>query len=49
MHIMYFTIGTSETVNNLNYHINEFTFGTTSDIYVQNTNTIKPILHDHKP
>ena len=43
------TIGTSETINNLNYNINEITFDTTSDIPFQNAYAIKPILNDHKP
>ena len=43
------TIGTLETINNLNYNINDFTFDTMSEISFQHTDTIKPILNDHKP
>ena len=42
-------IGTSETINNLNYNINEITFTATSDTPFWNANTIKPILNGHKP
>ena len=34
------TIGTSETINNLNYNINEITFTATSETPFQNANTI---------
>ena len=43
------TIGTSETINNQNYNINEITFNTTSDLPFQNANTIEPIINDHRP
>ena len=43
------TIGTSETINNLNYNINEITYDYTSDIPFQNSNTIEPIQNDIKP
>ena len=43
------TIGTSETINNLNYIINEITYNITLDPPFQNDNTIEPILNDHKP
>ena len=43
------TVGTSETVNNLSYNINEITIDTTSDIPFQTANTIKAILNDHEP
>ena len=42
------TIGTLKAINNLNYNINETIFDTTSDIPFQNSNTIEPILNDHK-
>ena len=42
------TIGPSETINNLNYNINETTFTAISDTPIQNANTIEPILNDHK-
>ena len=41
------TIGTSETINNLNYNINDISFDNTSDIHFQNANTIEPILNGH--
>ena len=42
-------IDTSETINNLNYNINEITLNTTSDTPFQNAETIEPILNDHEP
>ena len=43
------TISTTETINNLNYDINEITFNTPSHIPFWNTNTIAPNLNDYKP
>ena len=43
------TVGTSETINNLNYNINEIVFAITSDTPFQNANMTEPILNDHKP
>ena len=43
------TIGTSETINILNYNRNDITFAATSDTPFQNANTIESILNDHKP
>ena len=42
-------IGTSETINKLNYNINEITFNTTSYIPFQNAYTIESFLDDHEP
>ena len=42
------TVGTSETIGNLNYNINEITFAA-SDTPFQMLIQLKPILNDHKP